>query len=79
MRSGADLCACGEPLHYATEQSRRFMDRLVAEHGPFVKIAIHGTVPRAFMVPRHFIALHGVKGSEIPALAARHGWEEVDP
>jgi hypothetical protein len=29
------------------------------------------------MVPRHYVALHGVRGADIPALAERCGFEEV--
>ncbi len=31
---------------------------------------------RKFLVPRHYIALHGIKGRELPGLVGQFGIEE---
>jgi hypothetical protein len=28
-----------------------------------------------FLVPRHFVALHGLSTDQLPELAERYGWE----
>jgi hypothetical protein len=33
---------------------------------------------RTFAVPRIWVAAHGYQGPEIPALAIRYDWDEVD-
>jgi len=34
---------------------------------------------RSWKVPRIYIALHSVHGGDLPELAGRYGWEELDP
>ncbi len=65
-------CACGQPLHYTDSTVQAIVDRLVAEHGATVVVEVAGTF-RKFLVPRHYIALHGLKATALPAL----GFEEV--
>lgn len=69
-------CACGEPLHYTNPVNRHRVESFIAEHGWCVKVVIGG---RAWMVPRHYIALHGLKADDIEMLAARFQFEEVKP
>lgn len=69
------LCPCGLPLHYSSASSRAHVEAVIAEKGPVVTVAIMGG--RTFKVPRHYIALHGFKASEINELAAKYGFEEV--
>jgi len=64
------MCACGRPLHYENDESRQFMERLVAESGEHIKVTREH---RSWMVPRHYIALHGLAAEELPFL----GFEEV--
>ena len=64
-------CACGAPLHYADPWVRRAVEQLVAVHGPTVQVTVPGG---AWHVPRHWIALHGLRAAELPALARRYGW-----
>jgi len=47
------------------------MERLVREHGEFIFVT---TPDGRFKVPRHYIALHGLKTKEIPDL----GFEKVE-
>jgi hypothetical protein len=49
------------------------MERLVEELGPNISIQVGN---ETYMVPRHFIALHGLKAWELSALAAKYGWEK---
>jgi hypothetical protein len=70
--SGAvERCHCGVPLHYSDPRVEMYVRRLVAELGPDVPITVAG---RTWLVPRHYIALHGVKGGELSAL----GFAEVE-
>ncbi len=67
-------CPCGRPLHYATPEAAEYMDRMVAELGDRIAVSVPvGT----FLVPRHFIALHGLKAEDLPALAEIYGFERV--
>lgn len=63
-------CHCGKPLHYTQLGVERFMRAVVLEQGEFVKVTVSG---RSWMVQRHYVALHGLKASELPML----GFEEV--
>lgn len=63
-------CACGRPLHYANNHHRDWVERVIADLGPTIAVTVAG---RTFLVPRHYIALHGIKASELPTL----GFPEV--
>jgi hypothetical protein len=67
----AQTCFCGEPLHYTNESVRKRVQALVDELGRFQRITVfdHGT----YLVDRHYYALHGIKGSELPNL----GFERI--
>ena len=65
-----ELCHCGKPLHYTHPDTAQLMRRIVAKHGPMVKVTVEG---RSWMVQRHYIALHGIKADELPTL----GFKEV--
>ena len=68
------LCACGKPLHYTDPVHEELVRSFVARFGEKIKVTVNG---RSFMVPRHFIALHGLRASEILQIAARYGFEEI--
>lgn len=63
-------CACGQPLHYSDPALQEQIQKLVDELGECIDINI-GT--GTWAVPRHYIALHGIKAAEIPSL----GFERV--
>jgi hypothetical protein len=46
--------------------------RRARQLGPTVSVTIPGV--GSCRVPRYWIALHGLKAQELPALAARYGW-----
>ena len=68
------MCACGRRLHYSNPNVQAGMCRVIEELGEFIPIQIAGTAA-TFEVPRHYIALHGIKAREIPELARRYGWK----
>ena len=49
------------------------MRQLVERLGEHVTVAVAGT-ERAYRVPRHYIALHGLVAADLDALAAQFGW-----
>jgi len=63
-------CACGRPLHYSDPNLQQMVERLVADLGETVNVTVVG---RTWRVPRHYIALHGIKGANIANL----GFEEI--
>ena len=64
------MCACGRPLHYADPFLRKLVQEWVDELGESMPVHVGG---RAWMIPRHYIALHGLKAAEIEKL----GFPEV--
>ena len=68
------MCACGQPLHYLSPLTRKLVEELIAELGECVIVVVQS---RKFSVPRHFIALHGIKAWELPAMAKRYGFKEI--
>jgi|HubBroStandDraft_5_1064220.scaffolds.fasta_scaffold345534_2 hypothetical protein len=75
MSTSPVLCACGRPLHYESDELNEMMEALISVVGETVKV----TTPRGtWIVPRHYIALHGIKAVELEQLANHYGWEKVD-
>jgi hypothetical protein len=70
----ADVCDCGRSLqlHYRDPEKYRQVQALVGSLGVSVEVTVEGV--GSWMVPRHYIALHGIKAADLPALAARYGW-----
>jgi hypothetical protein len=66
----AKLCFCGKPLHYTDPAIQASVQKLVDELGESIPVTTGG---RTWMVPRHYIALHGLRAKEIAGL----GFEEV--
>jgi len=65
-------CACGAPLHYEDDAARRFIEARAAELGENIVVTVG---LRHWLVPRHYIALHGLKAQDLPGL----GFPEVGP
>ena len=70
------MCACGMPLHYSDPEKRKLIESLIKMCGEMVTI-INSENGRSWRVPRHFIALHGIKMEEMPQLAIKYAFEEV--
>ena len=66
-----ETCHCGQPLHYTDLTLRHEVEEIVDKYGPLVTVSVPGE--GSFRVPRHFIALHGLKAVEVPSL----GFERV--
>jgi len=69
------MCACGQLLHYKTPEREYMMCKIVRELGALIPFWIGAE--EGYMVPRHYVALHGVKASELPELAKRYGWKRI--
>ena len=59
------FCHCGQPLHYPSPESQRVVQALVDALGTHTPVTAGG---RTWMVPRHYIALHGIRAEELPFL-----------
>ncbi len=62
------MCACGKPLHYTDPRNEKIVSEAVAKCGP--DLIVVGPFGR-YLVQRHYLALHGLKGSELVSLAKR--------
>lgn len=67
----AGLCSCGRPLHYTDPAIEARVSALVESLGPDVVVEAEGV---EYRVPRHYIALHGIKAPDLPDLALDYGW-----
>lgn len=74
MRNNTPRCACGLPLHYINKTKQAEIQSLVDELGEWMPVHVGN---EKYLVQRHFIALHGIKGSQIENLVQqgimRHG------
>jgi hypothetical protein len=57
-------------LHYSDAEIRKIIERLIEREGPTILVTVD---QRSWLVPRHYIALHGLRATEIASL----GFEEV--
>lgn len=69
-----ELCPCGRPLHYSRPDLRLLVEALVKTLGP--SVAIH-TAAGSWLVPRHYIALHGIRSEDLPMLADLLGFQRT--
>lgn len=76
MTKSAELCPCGQPLHYRFPDQERAVRRLVEDCGPVIPIPDEER-SRTFLVPRHFMALHNMDLRKIGELAEQYGFEEL--
>ncbi|HMH89938.1 MAG TPA: hypothetical protein VK586_02510 [Streptosporangiaceae bacterium] len=66
-------CPCGQVHHLG-------QDRLAVLHGatgglpPGIRVQ---TPAGAWVVPRLYIAMHGLAATDVPALAAKYGWHRA--
>jgi len=65
-----ELCHCGKPLHYSNPRTQLAVQSMIDSLGPYVRIRV---MDRAWMVQRHYLALHGINAAELPSL----GFQEV--
>lgn len=71
----SEICDCGLPLHYTSSLLEDAVKLQVNRLGRCVNVVLEdGGVYR---VPRHYIALHGIRGEDVSLLAAVFGWERA--
>lgn len=71
-----EMCACGKPLHYTDPEIEMAVRVLVEAIGETANVSLTGGGP-SWRVPRHYIALHGLKGADLAALAEQQGWKKA--
>ena len=69
-----ERCPCGQPLHYTNDKVQHYIQDLIDILGSTVDVTVNG---RTWAVPRHYIALHGINGSELARTAQQLGFIEV--
>lgn len=70
-------CFCGEPLHYSDLNVYARIQKQVEEFGEMLEIASE-TSGRIYLVPRHYMALHGVKADTLHLLGFEYKGQEKD-
>lgn len=74
MKEEEKLCECGRPLHYTDPTTREVVEKFIQNYGEHIRVVVHFVgYRRTFLVSRHYIALHGFKGTDL----ARVGFKEV--
>lgn len=63
----SELCHCGRPLHYTDPSVHAQAERLIARTGS-ATVQVTDSQGRTWSVPRHYIALHGIKEQELATL-----------
>ena len=61
-----ELCHCGKPLHYLEQTDRAAVELLIATFGRTTRVTVLGG--DTYLVPRHYLALHGLKADELGSL-----------
>jgi hypothetical protein len=67
-----ERCACGRRLHYSSPATEQAMRQVVGQLGERARVT---TPDGTFLVPRHYVALHGLAADELPRL----GFPKVAP
>ena len=73
----SEICACGRELHYNDPAKQKMVETLIKEVGS--SNVLITTNNKTYSVPRHYIALHGLKASELPILATQYNFREILP
>jgi hypothetical protein len=71
-----ERCHCGRPLHYTNPASQAAVTRLVELFG--ARQPVRGPDGRIWLVPRHYIALHGLKADELHTLGFELYARQID-
>lgn len=67
-------CACGQPLHYSDPKKFEMVQKIVDQFGETIPVQAPGGT---WAVPRHYIALHGLKAEELPELAKKYEFKKI--
>jgi hypothetical protein len=57
-------CQCGQPLHYQNPDIGKMVEELIEIRGEYIEVQVARNF-KTYMVSRHFIALHGLKGKDV--------------
>lgn len=68
------FCHCGQPLHYSDKNIEAQINELCEKLGDFMKVTDVQS-GKTFMVQRHYIALHGIKGKDVASLGFQEAIE----
>lgn len=68
-------CVCGKPLHYVDKKLEKIVNEYCEQFGPYINVIVDG---RTWRVPRHYIALHGIKGKDVSKLGFQEVTSEAD-
>jgi hypothetical protein len=71
-----EMCPCGLPLHYPSPEAHEAVRQIIQTLGPNIPVR---TRKGCWSVPRHYIALHGLSAQDLPTLAQRYNWPEIQP
>lgn len=74
MSQTMQMCECGKPLHYSDPSIEAIVRKLIDRLGERVTVSVAGT-RRAYKIPRHYVALHGLAAADLDQLAEQFGWE----
>lgn len=58
-------CHCGLPLHYSDENTKKQVERLIEKKGWYLPVTVGN---KSYLVPRHYIALHGLNAITLDSL-----------
>lgn len=64
------MCHCGKPLHYTMPVVKEFVEEQIRLLGEYIHVQ---NPDGTFLVPRHYLALHGLSGNEVHLL----GFEKI--
>jgi hypothetical protein len=71
----AERCACGRPLHYQDPETEARVRFLIGLLGTDIRV---NTPYGSWLVPRHYIALHGIVAAQLADVARAYGFPRVD-
>ena len=66
-------CPCGD-IHELSAKTRVAYDNVTAGLPPTVVVSVDG---QAWHVPRIYLAAHGLKAADLPALAGRYSFKRA--
>lgn len=66
-------CPCGH--NHSDSIAWAYVVKQVADLGETVVVTVFGL--GSWRVPRVYVAMHGLRGDQLPALASKYGWERV--
>lgn len=65
IRNQVKRCACGLPLHYRDKSKEAEIQADVEKLGEWIPVSVGHD---RYLVQRHYMALHGLKGNEVHSL-----------